>query len=54
MVARGACMAGGWVCVVGGGHAWLEGGVCMVGGCMVGGGPCVVGGGNAWLEGGMW
>ena len=52
----GACVVGrgvlggvrGWwgACVVGGGHAWLPGGVH---GCW----GCVVGRGHAWLLGGM-
>ena len=52
----GACVVGRgcWgVCVVGGGHVWLVGGMhgCREV-CMVAGG-CVVGRGHAWLLGGM-
>ena len=40
--------------MVGGGRAWLAGGVhgCQ-GACMVGRGACLVAGGPAWLPGGM-
>ena len=37
------CGAGGWACMVAGGHAWLRGACVVVGGgaCVIAGGACV-------------